>query len=62
MIDYLGLGGKRYIGNPKQPTLSIYQLIDGEYQVQQFRRDEEIISATFPDFKLTPKMIFAVGD
>jgi Uma2 family endonuclease len=22
IIDYLGLGGKRFIGNPKQPTFS----------------------------------------
>ncbi|WP_293115560.1 Uma2 family endonuclease [Okeania sp. SIO1I7] len=62
IVDYLGLGGKRYIGDPKQPTLSIYQLIDGEYQVQQFRGDEKIISPTFPELKLTAKQIFAVGD
>ena len=62
IVDYLGLGGKRYIGNPKQPTLSIYQLIDGEYQVQQFRGDEKIISPTFPELKLTAQNIFAVGD
>lgn len=62
IVDYLGLGGKRYIGDPKQPTLSVYQLMDGEYQVQQFRGDERIISATFPELKLTAKQIFAVGD
>ncbi|MHC5833498.1 MAG: Uma2 family endonuclease, partial [Nostoc sp.] len=37
VIDYLGLGAKKFTGNPKQPTISIYQLIDGEYQVTQFR-------------------------
>ncbi|GGA01700.1 Uma2 family endonuclease [Okeania sp. KiyG1] len=62
IVDYLELGGKRYIGDPKQPTLSIYQLIDGEYQVQQFRGDEKIISPTFPEFKLTTQQIFVVGD
>lgn len=31
IVDYLGLGGSRYIGSPKQPTLSICQLIDDEY-------------------------------
>ncbi|NEP83348.1 MAG: Uma2 family endonuclease [Okeania sp. SIO3C4] len=61
IVDYLGLGGKRYIGDPKQPTLSIYQLIDGEYQVQQFRGDEKIISPTFPELKLTAQQIFIVG-
>ncbi|MGB3510490.1 MAG: Uma2 family endonuclease [Microcoleaceae cyanobacterium] len=62
IVDYLGLGGKRYIGNPKQPTLSIYQLIDGEYQVQQFRADEQILSPTFPEVKLTAQQIFALGN
>lgn len=28
IVDYLGLGGRRYIGNPKQPTISVYQLVD----------------------------------
>jgi Uma2 family endonuclease len=30
IIDYLGSGGRRFIGNPKQPSFSVYQLIDGE--------------------------------
>ncbi|MGB3759892.1 MAG: Uma2 family endonuclease, partial [Rivularia sp. (in: cyanobacteria)] len=43
IIDYIGLGGRKFIGNPKQPTISIYQLIDNEYQVNLFRDDERII-------------------
>lgn len=62
IVDYLGLGGKRYIGDPKQPTLSVYQLIDGEYQVRQFRGEEPIISAAFPELTLTAQQIFAVGN
>ena len=62
IVDYLALGGKRYIGDPKQPTLSVYQLIDGEYQVQQFRGEQQIISAAFPELKLTAQEIFAVAD
>ena len=62
IVDYLGLGGKRYIGDPKQPTLSVYQLIDGEYQVRQFRGDSPIISAAFPELTLTAQQIFAVGN
>lgn len=61
IVDYLGLGGKRYIGDPKQPTLSVYQLIDGEYQVRQFRGDELVVSAAFPELNLTAEQIFAVG-
>jgi Uma2 family endonuclease len=61
IVDYLGLGGRRYLGSPKQPTLSVYQLIDGEYQVQQFRGRERIISAAFPELTLTPEQLFAAG-
>jgi Uma2 family endonuclease len=53
------------IGNPKQLIISIYLLVDGEYQVRQFRNDdacgERIESPTFPDLNLTAEQIFAVG-
>ncbi len=58
IIDYLGLGGRRYIGNPKQPTISIYYLVEGEYQISQFRGDEVIVSPTFPELNLTAHQIF----
>jgi Uma2 family endonuclease len=58
IVDYLGVGGSRYIGNPKQPTISIYQLIDGEYQVQYFRNNEQIKSPTFSELNLTVEQIF----
>jgi Uma2 family endonuclease len=61
IADYLGLGGRRYIGSPKQPTLSVYQLVDGEYQVQQFRGSDRIISAAFPELSLTAAQVFAAG-
>ncbi|MBE7384276.1 MAG: Uma2 family endonuclease [Leptolyngbya sp. SIO1E4] len=58
---YLGLGGRCYIGNPKRPTLSIYQLVDDEYQVRQFRDNECIRSELFPDLELTAETIFRAG-
>ncbi|MDJ0795713.1 MAG: Uma2 family endonuclease [Calothrix sp. MO_167.B12] len=58
IVDFLGLGGMKYIGNPKQPTLSIYQLFDDEYQVNTFRGDERIVSRTFPELNLTAQQIF----
>jgi Uma2 family endonuclease len=61
VVDYLGLGAKKFTGNPKQPTISIYQLIDGEYQVSQFRGDDRIISPTFPELNLTAEQIFQAG-
>ncbi len=62
IIDYLAIGGRRYIGNPKQQTISIYQLVDGEYQVNQFRNNDSIISSVFPDLNLTPQQIFQAID
>ncbi len=58
IIDYDALGGKRFIGDPKQPTISVYQLINGEYQITQFRNNDKIISPTFPTFNLTANQIF----
>ncbi|MBD2180792.1 Uma2 family endonuclease [Aerosakkonema funiforme] len=61
IVDYLGLGGSRYIGSPKQPTLSVYQLVDGEYQIKLFRGDKMIESSVFPDLNLTAVQIFDGG-
>lgn len=58
ICDYLGLGGKRYIGSPKQPTFSVYQLNkDGEYEVRQFRGDQAIASKVFPELQLSLNQI-----
>lgn len=61
IVDYLGLGGRRFIGNPKQPTISIYRLIDGEYEITQFRGDDRIESPTFPELNLTAQQVFQSG-
>ena len=61
IVDYLGLGGRRFIGNPKQPTISVYELVDGEYQISLFRGDDNIESAAFPELKLTAQQVFQAG-
>jgi Uma2 family endonuclease len=61
IVDYLGLGGRRYIGLPKRPTFSVHQWVDGEYQVQQFREGDRILSPTFPELTLTAEQVFAVA-
>ncbi len=58
IVDYLGLGGGKFIGNPKQPTLSVCKLVDGEYQVKQFRESERVESLAFPELNLTVEEIF----
>jgi len=47
------LGGVRHIGKSKQPTLSICTLVNGEYEIQQLRGNQMVVSATFPSLKLT---------
>ncbi|MEG4446279.1 Uma2 family endonuclease [Microcoleus sp. AT9_B5] len=61
IVDYLGLGGRKFIGTPKQPTLSVCQLVDGEYQVTQFRGDDKVESPAFPELNLTAEQIFQAG-
>ncbi|MEH2336907.1 Uma2 family endonuclease [Nostoc sp.] len=61
IVDYAALGGRRFIGNPKQPTVSLYTLIEGEYQVSQFRGSDRIVSPTLRELNLTPEQIFQAG-
>jgi len=61
IVDYLGLGGSRFIGSPKQPTISVYELVDGEYQVSLFKGDEQIVSPSFPELVLTANQVFQAG-
>ncbi|MEG4347144.1 Uma2 family endonuclease [Microcoleus sp. A003_D6] len=61
VVDYAALGGRRFIGNPKQPTISVYQLVDGEYQINQFQGDDIVESLAFPELRLTADQIFVAG-
>lgn len=62
IVDYLGLGGRHYIGNPKRPTFSVYKLINGVYQVKQFRGSSRLESPTFPELNLTAQQVFSAGE
>lgn len=61
IVDYLALGGRRYIGFPKVPTLSIYTLVEGEYKVQLLRASDRVTSLLFPDLTLSVEQIFNAG-
>jgi Putative restriction endonuclease len=69
VVDYAGFGGIRFIGKPKQPTNTVYTLIDGEYQPKQFRRGDpcgiceaaRIESLIFPELQLTAEQVFAMA-
>jgi Uma2 family endonuclease len=52
IVDFRGLGGLQFIGNPKQPTFTICQLVNGVYQQQQYRLGDAIFSVLFPNLQL----------
>ena len=58
IVDYAALGGRNFIGNPKQPTISICNLVEGEYQISKFQNSDRLISQTFPDLNLTVNQVF----
>ena len=54
IIDYLAIGKREYLGNPKMPTVFVFLLnTQGKYQRTQFRDNEQIVSPTFPELVLT---------
>ncbi|MFM6039126.1 MAG: Uma2 family endonuclease [Sphaerospermopsis kisseleviana] len=61
IVDYAALGGRNFIGNPKQPTISVCNLVDGEYQISKFQNNDIVISQTFTEFNLTANQIFQAG-
>jgi Uma2 family endonuclease len=58
IVDYDALGGKKFIGNPKQPTIFVCELVDGEYQMNAFTANSPIVSSTLPQLNLTAQQIF----
>ncbi|MEA5504718.1 Uma2 family endonuclease [Halotia wernerae UHCC 0503] len=58
IIDYAALGGREFIGKPKQPTILVCCLDEGEYQINKFRGDDRIQSLIFPELNLTAQQIF----
>lgn len=57
IVDYLAIASRAYLGNPKVPTVSVYQLVEGQYQVQKFRGSDRILSNTFPELELTVEQV-----
>lgn len=58
IVDYAGLGGRDFIGNPKQPAIFVCELVDGEYVKTLFRGNNLIVSPIFPNLNLTAQQIF----
>ncbi|MBH8562951.1 Uma2 family endonuclease [Nostoc sp. CENA67] len=58
IVDYLAIGLRDYLGNPKVPSVFVFLLdTNGKYQRTQFRGSERIVSQTFPELTLTSEQI-----
>ncbi|WP_414618779.1 Uma2 family endonuclease [Calothrix sp. CCY 0018] len=57
IVDYLGLGGKEFIGSPKKPTFTLCELVNGQY-VRTPLTSGAIQSKVFPELNLTVEQIF----
>jgi Uma2 family endonuclease len=53
IVDYLAIASRSYLGNPKLPTVFVYELVDGKYQIKAFTGTDKIISPTFPELNIT---------
>ncbi|MEZ2303286.1 MAG: Uma2 family endonuclease [Microcoleus sp.] len=62
IVDYAGLGGVQYIGSPKQSTVTINRLIDGEYQALRYQGEATIVCPMFPELVLTIAQIMAMTE
>lgn len=61
IVDYLAVGSRELLGNPKVPTVFVYLLDEsGVYQCTAYRDTERIISRTFPDLELTVEQVMNV--
>lgn len=56
----LGLGGRDYIGTPKQPAVTLCRLVGDRYQKQVLQGNTPLESAIFPTVNLNTHQIFAV--
>lgn len=57
IVDYLGLGGRDYIGRSKQPTITLCKLVGDEYEKQLLRGDSRIESTVFPELSLSASQV-----
>jgi Uma2 family endonuclease len=61
IVDYLAIGSRELLGNPKVPTIFVHLLdAEGNYQTTAFKGSERIVSRTFPELTLTAEEVMNV--
>ena len=61
IVDYLAIASRSYLGNPKVPTVFVYQLVNQQYQVKAFTGSDRIVSPTFAELDLRVDQIIAAS-
>ena len=60
IVDYLALGSRTYLGDPKQPSIFVFGLdLECKYQYTRFQGSDRLISPTFPELDLIVDQILA---
>lgn len=60
IVDYLAIGSRDYLGEPKLPSVFIFTLdTEGKYQLTRFQNSDRLVSPTFPELNLTVAQIMA---
>lgn len=60
IVDYLAIGSRDYLGDPKIPSVLIFTLdTEAKYQLTRFQNSDRLISPTFPELNLTVAQIMA---
>jgi Uma2 family endonuclease len=58
IVDYLAIGSRDFLGNPKIPTVFVYLLdAEGNYQKTAFQGSDRIVSRTFSELTLTAEQV-----
>ena len=58
LVDFRALGAVRYLGKPKQPTITVCTLVEGEYWMQPFNAGQVLESRVFPALELSVDAVF----
>lgn len=61
VVDHEGLGAAKYIGFPKAPTITVYELVEGKYQPKRYRENDKIVSPTLQGLNLKAIQVFAAA-
>ena len=58
IVDYLAIGSRKYLGNPKEPSVFVYGLSElGVYERHRFQGGDRIVSPTLSELNLTVAQI-----